>query len=99
MQIGGDEDCVQEILKLNGIADPRTIQRALNLILIARNLERLGDHATNIAEDVIYAISGRDVRHGGLADKDGGGLADKDGGGLADKDGGGPADKESREPS
>jgi phosphate transport system protein len=51
------------------ISDPKTIQRALNLILIARNLERLGDHATNIAEDVIYAISGRDVRHGGLADK------------------------------
>ncbi len=49
------------------ISDPRTIERALNLILIARNLERLGDHATNIAEDVIYAISGQDIRHGGLA--------------------------------
>jgi phosphate transport system protein len=49
------------------MSDPRTIERALNLILIARNLERLGDHATNIAEDVIYAISGQDIRHGGLA--------------------------------
>lgn len=66
------------------ISDPRTIQRALNLILIARNLERLGDHATNIAEDVIYAISGRDVRHGGLADKESRGLADKENGGFAD---------------
>jgi phosphate transport system protein len=47
------------------ISDPRTIERALNLILIARNLERLGDHATNIAEDVIFAVSGRDIRHGG----------------------------------
>jgi phosphate transport system protein len=47
------------------IADPRTIERALELILIARNLERIGDHATNIAEDVIFAITGLDVRHGG----------------------------------
>lgn len=47
------------------IADPKTIERALNLILIARNLERIGDHATNIAEDVIFAITGEDIRHGG----------------------------------
>ncbi len=47
------------------MADAKAIQRAMTLILIARNLERLGDHATNIAEDVIFAITGRDVRHGG----------------------------------
>ncbi len=47
------------------IGDPRTIERALNLILIARNLERLGDHATNIAEDVIFVCTGEDIRHGG----------------------------------
>ena len=41
-----------------------TIQRALSLILISRNLERIGDHATNIAEEAIYWIQGRDVRHG-----------------------------------
>lgn len=46
------------------ISDPKTIERAINLILIARNLERIGDHATNIAEDVIFAITGQDVRHG-----------------------------------
>lgn len=46
------------------IGEPRAIERALNLILIARNLERIGDHATNIAEDVIFAITGQDVRHG-----------------------------------
>jgi phosphate transport system protein len=47
------------------MSDPRSIERAMNLILIARNLERLGDHATNIAEDVIFAVTGRDVRHSG----------------------------------
>ncbi len=45
--------------------NPSIIKQALDLILIARNLERLGDHATNIAEDVIYAVSGVDIRHGG----------------------------------
>ncbi len=44
--------------------DQKTIRRALDLILIARNLERIGDHATNIAEDAIYVSSGEDVRHG-----------------------------------
>jgi phosphate transport system protein len=45
------------------MADPGTITRALSLILISRNLERVGDHATNIAEEVIYLVQGRDVRH------------------------------------
>ena len=45
------------------MADPATIPRALSLILISRNLERVGDHATNVAEEVIYAAQGRDVRH------------------------------------
>lgn len=40
------------------------LQDHLDFILIARNLERLGDHSTNIAEDVIFAFSGKDVRHG-----------------------------------
>lgn len=44
--------------------NPDRIESALNLILIARNLERMGDHATNIAEDVIFACTGEDVRHG-----------------------------------
>jgi len=45
------------------MSDPGTIPRALSLILISRNLERVGDHATNIAEEVIYLAQGRDVRH------------------------------------
>jgi phosphate transport system protein len=45
------------------MADPGTIQRALALILISRNLERIGDHATNIAEDVIFIMEAKDVRH------------------------------------
>lgn len=44
--------------------DPKLIERALDLILIARNLERIGDHATNVAEDVIFAFTGQDIRHG-----------------------------------
>jgi len=45
------------------MADPGTIHRALALILISRNLERIGDHATNIAEDVIFIMEAKDVRH------------------------------------
>src|SRR6476659_1384756 len=47
------------------IEDPKTVSRALHLLLIARNMERIADHATNIAEDVIYYVEGRDVRHSG----------------------------------
>lgn len=46
------------------IADPQTVNRALHILLIARNLERIADHATNVAEDVIYYVEGRDIRHG-----------------------------------
>ncbi len=45
------------------LQDPTTIEPALDLILISRHLERIGDHATNVAEDVIFMVSARDVRH------------------------------------
>lgn len=51
------------------LQDPATIEPALDLILISRHLERIGDHATNIAEDVIFIVSAKDVRHHG-ADQD-----------------------------
>lgn len=47
------------------LGDPRTIEPGIDLILIARHLERVGDHATNIAEDVIFIVEARDVRHHG----------------------------------
>lgn len=43
--------------------DPSTITRALDLMSVARNLERIADHATNIAEDVLFLVQGVDVRH------------------------------------
>ena len=47
------------------LQSPETIEPALDLILISRHLERIGDHATNVAEDVIFILSARDVRHHG----------------------------------
>lgn len=46
--------------------DPRTISLALEIIEIAKGIERVGDHATNIAEYVIYLVKGIDVRHSGI---------------------------------
>ena len=45
------------------LQNPATTQPALELILISRHLERVGDHATNVAEEVIFMVSGRDIRH------------------------------------
>ncbi|MDO8729862.1 MAG: phosphate signaling complex protein PhoU [Candidatus Omnitrophota bacterium] len=43
--------------------DPKTITRAMDLILIGRHLERVADHATNIAEDVYYLVKGTTIKH------------------------------------
>ncbi len=45
------------------MADPATIERALALILVSRSIERIADHATNIAEDVVFLVEAKDVRH------------------------------------
>jgi len=57
------KDQVFRVLLTYMMADPGTIERALSLILISRNLERIADHATNIAEDVIFLVEAKDVRH------------------------------------
>jgi len=45
------------------VEDPRNITRALHLLLVARNYERIADHATNVGEDVVFYVEGRDIRH------------------------------------
>lgn len=50
---------LQELMR----RDPAAVSRAVHLLMIARNLERIADHATNVAESVIYYLEGRDVRH------------------------------------
>ena len=48
---------------------PEMTAQALNALIVSRNLERVGDHATNIAEDVIFWVRGADVRHGAAMEK------------------------------
>ena len=46
--------------------DPRTISSSLDLLFVAKALERIGDHAKNIAELIIYIVKGEDVRHASI---------------------------------
>jgi phosphate transport system protein len=57
------KDQIFRVLLTHMMADPGTIERALGLLLVSRNLERIADHATNIAEDVIFVVEAKDVRH------------------------------------
>jgi phosphate transport system protein len=59
---GLKEQIFRELLTFM-MQDPRTIPRAMRLILISRFMERIADHATNIAEMVIYMVEGKLVRH------------------------------------
>jgi phosphate transport system protein len=58
-------DGLFRVLLTHMMSDPAVIERALGLILVSRCLERVADHATNIAEEVVFAVEGRVVRHGG----------------------------------
>lgn len=53
----------EELINDYMIKDSKTISRAVPLLLIARHLERICDHATNIAEDVVYMVEGKVVKH------------------------------------
>lgn len=46
--------------------DPRTISPSLDLLFLAKAIERIGDHAKNIAEFIIYVVKGEDVRHSSI---------------------------------
>jgi phosphate transport system protein len=48
---------------------PEAVMRCLNLMVIAKCLERIGDHAANVAEMVVYMCEGRDIRHANAARK------------------------------
>jgi len=73
--IGDDEvdalrDSVYQELVSYMQKDPTTVPAAVDLIFVARNLERIADHATNIAEDVVFLVKGVDVRHHATEVKD-----------------------------
>ncbi|MBC8747195.1 phosphate transport system protein [Paraburkholderia sp. WC7.3g] len=69
-QIVRDDDAIDDqfravVRKLvtSMMNDPRTVSSALDYLFIAKAIERIGDHATNIAEFIIYVVKGKDVRH------------------------------------
>jgi phosphate transport system protein len=77
--IGERDDRVDElhenvfrIMLTHMIEDPRKIGPGIDMILVSRNLERIADLATNVAEDVVFMVEGRNIKHGvGAASDDG----------------------------
>jgi phosphate transport system protein len=58
-------DSIFRVLLTHMMADPGVIERAFGLILVSRSLERIADHATNIAEELAFVVEGRVIRHKG----------------------------------
>ena len=52
------------ILVTHMLEDPKRLSGALELLLVSQNLERIGDLATNISEDVVFLVEGRTIKHG-----------------------------------
>jgi phosphate transport system protein len=62
-QVDTVNDQTFRVLLTHMLENPKSITRAVDLILISRNLERIADHATNISEEVIFIEEGKNVKH------------------------------------
>ncbi len=65
-QVDGLRNQVNDEMMKKMQTEPSFVPAAMDLIFMARNFERIADHCTNIAEDVIFVNTGKDIRHGGV---------------------------------